>query len=139
MTKPEDSRKNIIMLATTAAITLILALIVLFAALAPPSPERVVSNMLESIAQQDANELEKFAGGSALTSLKAASVSQDNSPWRNYWDNGAILFEDFRIGAIERSGDQASVLVYYGPGLILDAEFILRRENRHWKVIDLTD
>lgn len=139
MTKPDDSKKNLLVLISTIAVTLLLALIVLFAAFAPPSPEAVVTRMLESIADQDAQRLEKFVDGSALVSLQSAAQNQDSSKWRVIWDNGPSYFDDFRIGDVKVSGDGAEVIVHYGPGLILEDEFLLHRKNRHWKIYDFGD
>lgn len=139
MTKPDNSRKKILVLIPTIAVTLLLALIVLFAAFAPPSPEAVVTRMLESIADQDSERLEKYVADSALESLQFAAQNQDSSKWRVIWKNGPGYFDDFRIGEVKVSGDSAEVIVHYGPGLILEEEFFLRRENRHWKIYDFGD
>jgi len=137
--RPDDSRsKKVMVLASTITVTLVLALIVLFAALSPASPERVVSEMLKNIAEQDSAGLENFVAGSAEESLLNAD-SQDNSRWRFYWGNGKELFTDFRVAEVQVSGNQAVVLVLYGPGLFHEEEFILYRHNRRWKVYDIND
>lgn len=139
MAQPDDSRRQKIMVISTVAVTLVLTLIVLFAAFSPPSPEGVVNGMLNCLAEQDAEGLNKYVSGSALADLQAAAAGPSSSRWNMFWDNGAELFEDFRIGEVQISGNQAVVIVYFGPGLIQEEEFILRQENRRWKVYDINE
>jgi len=135
VTKPEDSRRNQKMIfLTTAAVTLVLALIVLFAALSPPSPEGVVSGMLTSLASQDTDSLEDFLSDSAQGEMLAASESLTSSRWRTFLTEGRELFSDFKIGAVSISGNEAEVVVYCGPGLIQEEVFLLQKIDRRWKV-----
>lgn len=140
MAKPDDSRrKKIMVLASTAAVTLVFVVIVLFAAFSPPPPEGVVSGMLESFAAGDANRLKTYIAGSAEESLLAAIESQENSRWRTFWDDGQELFREFRVGEVLVRGNQAVVTVYYGPGLILEEEFVLYRTKGSWKVYEFNN
>ena len=135
----DDSRKRLMVIISTGAVTLVLALIVIFAAISPMSPEGVVRGMLESISVQDTEALELYVAGAALKNLQAAAEIQEPSRWRLFWDNGDVLFGEFRVGEVNITGDTAFVIVYYGPGMIQEEEFSLARENRQWKVIDINN
>ncbi|NLO88669.1 MAG: DUF4878 domain-containing protein [Firmicutes bacterium] len=132
--QPRDKQKMLFI--TTGAVTLVLALIVVYAALTPQPPEMVVSGMLDSLAQQDYGAAEKYVAGPAREQLQAAAESVSNSRWNLFWDEGAELFAQYRIGEVQVTGDEAEVLVYYGPGLIQEEIFHLRKVDGRWKVTD---
>jgi hypothetical protein len=124
---------------STGAVVLVLALIVLVAALSPPAPENVVSDMLDSLARKDVQSLEKVVSSPVLKDLQATTLAVDESRWQLFWQDGSQLFEHYRIDEVQIDGDQAVVTVYYGPGLIQADDFLLRREGRRWKVYGTTD
>lgn len=130
MTQPDEPRRKWMVLASTVAVTLVLALIVLFAAFSPPSPEGVVARMLDSIARQDTEAFQKYVeqGSGKLQNL-------DSSRWEIYWNYGEELFREYRIDEVQVSGNEAEVLVYFGPGLIQEEIFFLSKINGRWKVI----
>jgi hypothetical protein len=133
----DNSRKQLMVVISTVAVTLVLALIIVFAAFSPASPEGVVIGMLESIIKQDFARLETFVAGDALTGLQSAVETQEFSRWRLFWENGKQLFDEFRVGEVKVTKNQATVVVYYGPGMIQEEEFVLQREKRQWKVVDI--
>lgn len=111
MTQPDEPRKKLVVLGSMVAVTLVLSLIVLFAALAPPSPEGVVSDMLDSLARQDIEAFEQTVALSARQQLVSVQ-SLDSSRWEVFWNQGPELFQEYRIGQVQISGDEAQVLVY---------------------------
>ncbi|HBI57381.1 MAG TPA: hypothetical protein DG577_05920 [Firmicutes bacterium] len=139
MTKPDNSRTKLLTYISTGAVVLVLALIVLVAALSPPAPENVVSDMLNSLARKDVQAMEKFVSSPVLENLQATTLTVNESRWQLFWQDGSQLFEHYRIGEVVISGDQAVVTVYYGPGLIQADDFLLHREGRRWKVYGITD
>lgn len=139
MTKPDNSQTKLKTYIFTGAIVLVLALIVLLAALSPPAPESVVSDMLHSFARRDIQALEKCVSRPVLEDLRATTLKADESRWQLFWQDGSELFQSFEIEKADISGDQAVVTVYYGPGLIQADDFLLRREGRGWKVYGTTD
>src|SRR5690554_6429415 len=133
MPQPTQRKKQVV-LGSMVAVTLVLALIVLFAALAPSSPEGVVSRMLDSLAKQD---FDAFKQTVALSAEELTSEQNlDSSRWELLWNQGPELFKDYRIGQVQVSGDEAQVLVYYGPGLIQEELFSLRKVDGRWRVVD---
>lgn len=139
MTKPDNSQTKLKTYIFTGAVVLVLALIVLLAALSPPAPESVVSDMLHSFARQDIQALEKCVSSSILEDLQATTLKAEESRWQLFWQDGAELFQHFKVEKADISGDEAVVTVYYGPGLIQADDFFLRREGRGWKVYGATD
>jgi len=135
--KPDNSRnKNQLMLISTIVVSVVLLGIVLAAALSPPGPERVVSEVLDSFVQQNDEALNNNLTDSYARLLQDA---QGNMLWTRFWENGEELFADYRLGETRISGDEAQILVYYGPGFIQELEFTLRRDGRRWKVTGLED
>lgn len=135
MTQPDEPRKKLVVLGSMLAVTLVLSLIVLFAALAPPSPEGVVSDMLDSLARQDIEAFEQTVALSARQQLVSVQ-SLDSSRWEVFWNQGPELFKEYRIGQVQISGDEAQVLVYFGPGLIQQEVFYLRKLEGRWRVVE---
>ncbi|MGI6364241.1 MAG: hypothetical protein ACOX2G_00540 [Bacillota bacterium] len=135
MTQPDEPRKKLVVLGSMVAVTLVLSLIVLFAALAPPSPEGVVSDMLDSLARQDIEAFEQTVALSARQQLVSVQ-SLDSSRWEVFWNQGPELFQEYRIGQVQISGDEAQVLVYFGPGLIQQEVFYLRKLEGRWRVVE---
>jgi hypothetical protein len=135
MTQPDEPRKKLVVLGSMLAVTLVLSLIVLFAALAPPSPEGVVSDMLDSLARQDIEAFEQTVALSARQQLVSVQ-SLDSSRWEVFWNQGPELFQEYRIGQVQISGDEAQVLVYFGPGLIQQEVFYLRKLEGRWRVVE---
>ena len=135
MTQPDEPRKKLVVLGSMVAVTLVLSLIVLFAALAPPSPEGVVSDMLDSLARQDIEAFEQTVALSARQQLVSVQ-SLDSSRWEVFWNQGPELFQEYRIGQVQLSGAEAQVLVYFGPGLIQPEVFSLRKLEGRWRVVE---
>lgn len=134
MARPEIDRGKLFVIIASSILICILAVIVIFAFLSPAQPEAVVSGMLQSFAQQDIEQLETFISDSALQII-LNDRSNEDSRWLTYWRNGEDLFYDFRVAEVDINGDEAVVLVYFGPGLILDEEFVLNKKNKHWQVV----
>lgn len=139
MTKPENSRPKFVTYITTGAVVLVLALIVLLAALSPPGPEVVVNRMLDSLAQKDVKSLEKYLSNPILEYFQESALGEDAARWQALLNDGSQLFQQYSIDEATITGDQAIITVNYGPGLIQDYEFLLRREGRRWKVYGIHD
>lgn len=138
MTQPKGPQRKLWVLGSTVAVILVFTLIVLFAAFSPPSPEGVVGSMLDSMARQD---METFRQGvsPAVQQELTSAYGLDSSRWEVFWARGPELFDNYRIGEVKISGDEAEVLVFFGPGLIQEELFFLRRLDGGWKVIDFTE
>ena len=139
MVEINNSRKKILTFIFTGSLVFVFALVVLGAALSPPTPEHVVSDILAGLADQDLQALEENVTQSVQRNLQAAVLAEDESRWQLFWSDGPQLFEQFRIDEVSTVGDQAVVTVYYGPGLIQAADFILLRVGKRWKVSGISD
>lgn len=139
MTKAANTKTKLVTYIFSAAVVLALVLIVLGAALAPPTPEKVVSNLLAGLAAQNLDALAESVSRPLFEDLQAAARSENESRWQTYWENGPTLFEHYQIDETFIAGDQAVVTVFYGPGLIQTEEFHLRRESKHWQVFTIGD
>ncbi len=138
MTQPKGPQRKLLVLGSTVAVILVFTLIVLFAALSPPSPEGVVSNMLDSLARQDMEAFEQGVS-QAIREDVASTHGLDSSRWEVLWTQGPELFKSYRIGEVKVSGDEAEVRVYFGPGLIQEERFFLRKLDGGWQVIDIIE
>lgn len=137
MTKNVQPR-NYLRYATSGGVILVLALIVLLAALAPPAPEKVVSDLLVGFANQDRVAVENAVTSPLFAEIMLSAETSD-SPWPLFWSDGQRLFEDFRIADAVVEGDRATITVLYGPGFIRVQDFQLQREGKSWLVVGLGD
>lgn len=138
MTQPKGPQRKQLVLGSTVAVILVFTLIVLFAAFSPPSPEGVVSRMLDSLARQDMEAFKQEVTQAVQQEL-ASTRTLDSSRWEVFWAQGPELFDNYRIGKVKVSGDEAEVLVFYGPGLIQEELFSLRKLDGGWQVIDFNE
>lgn len=139
MTKPNENQNKGTTYIISGAVTLVLVLVILGAIFSPPAPENAVSGMLDSFAHKDAQALEKYVHSSVLDSIQVEELGRDDSLWQVFWRDGDQLFDFYNIGEAKIDGDVAHVTVYYGPGLIQEDDFLLRREGRQWKVYGVND
>ncbi len=139
MTEPKSNQNKLVTYIVTGAVTLVLAVVVLVAIFSPPAPENAVGGMLDSFAHKDAQALEKYVHSSVLDSVQIEPLGSDVSPWQIFWRDGGQLFDYYNISEAKIDGDEAHVTVNYGPGLIQEDDFLLRREGRQWKVYGVND
>lgn len=136
----KSSRHPLLVVGTMAGVVLLLLVVLVVALLWPPSPETVVSELLVAIRQQDAARTIELAVGPARSDLEAVVIDGEvGGRWHQFWANGSTLFREFRVAEADIDGDGAKVMVYYGQGLFQEQVFILRKEDKNWRVYDLDE